>query len=140
MFLSLFPGRKWGKNSGFAVYTPLPFFILATFVSLCFTNNFWQIHITRHHCHHVLLITWSDPWNDSCSRKETSKKKNLIGHLKYTMETGSRCLPGMRLILASGETLSKLICWSVGLRIARSALTVTRSKLCFFIFKKKSKR
>lgn len=42
--------------------------------------------------------------------KRLLKKKILIGHLKYTMETGARCLPGMRLILAGGETLSKLIC------------------------------
>lgn len=32
------------------------------------------------------------------------------GHLKYTMETGARHLPGMRLILASSKILSKLIC------------------------------
>lgn len=69
-------------------------------------------------CHHVLLITGSDPWNDSCSTKESSKKKIENGHLKYTMETGVRHLPGMRLILASGETLSKLIYWGMGLKIA----------------------
>lgn len=109
MFLSLFLGRKWGKNSGFATYASLPFFFL--FFILCFTNNFWQIHITRHHCV-TMSCSLPEVIDEMIPVQGKRPLKTIIenGHLKYTMETGVRHLPGMRLILASGEILSKLIC------------------------------
>lgn len=87
------------------------FFILSSFVSLCFTNNFWQILIIRHHC-----VTMSCSLPEVICEMTPVQGKRLLktitenGYLKYTMETGVRHLLGMRLILASGEILSKLIC------------------------------
>lgn len=145
MFISLFLCRKWGENSAFAVCATLPFYSCGGFLS-SLAANIWQICITKHHCVTMSCSPCSSALNNPCSFKETDiltkkkSQKNLEnGRLKYTMKAGARCLPGMRLILVSGETLSKLLGCGLSSKIAFSALTMTRNKLSFFIFKESQK-
>lgn len=89
MFLSLFLGRKWGKNSGFATYASLLFFFFFILYSMFYKQFLANTYHKTSLCHHVLLIAWSDRWNYSCSRQETSKNNNW----KWTSKIyhGNRC-------------------------------------------------